>query len=164
MNAAGTGGVPIPNQPYNVYNTTSKTITNPPQNYVIHIHIYSSNGSLNAGTYTGGSNTCSTAPAGSVLATNGVFWGGFAMNTTPNSQCPGIYLAPQPTDILNYVDVWMIGSPNMGLPLATVVQTAGNASNLTQTTSGAYAPSTVPPTNGYLKLPIYNAAMTQFNY
>ena len=119
---------------------------------------------MNAGTYTGGSNTCSTAPAGSVLATNGVFWGGFAMNTTPNSQCPGIYLAPQPTDILNYVDVWMIGSPNMGLPLATVVQTAGNASNLTQTTSGAYAPSTVPPTNGYLKLPIYNAAMTQYNY
>ena len=43
MNAAGTGSVPIPNQQYNVYNTTSKTITNPPQNYVIHIHIYSSN-------------------------------------------------------------------------------------------------------------------------
>ena len=165
MNAAGTGKIPIPTQPYNVYNSTTKTTTNPVQNYVLEIHIYSSNGGVNSsGAYTGGSNACSAAPAGSILATNGVFWGGFAINKTPNSNCQGIFLAPQPSDILNYVDVWMIGYANMGVPLATVIQTAGSASNLPLALSGTYAPTSLPPANGYLKLPIYSPTLTQFNY
>jgi len=155
----------IPKQPYNVYNSTTKTTTNPVQNYVLEIHIYSSNGGISSsGAYTGGSNACSAAPAGSILATNGVFWGGFAINTTPNANCQGIYLAPQPSDILNYVDVWMIGYANMGVPLATVIQTAGSASNLPLALSGTYAPTSLPPANGYLKLPIYSPTLTQFNY
>jgi hypothetical protein len=164
MNAAGAGSTPIPNQPYNVYNSTTQRITNPIQNYVLEIHIYSSNGGRSgSGAYTGGSNACSAAPSGT-LANNGVFWGGFAINNTPRSTCLGIFLAPQPSDILNYVDVWMIGYANMGIPLATVIQTAGSASNLPQAATGPYAPTTTVPANGYLKLPIYHPTLTQFNY
>jgi hypothetical protein len=103
MNAAGASSTPIPKQPYNVYNATTKITTNPVQNYVLEINIYSSNGGINSSsfpfTYTGGSNACSAAPTGSILATNGVFWGGFAINNTPRSTCLGIFLAPQPSDI-----------------------------------------------------------------
>ena len=58
----------------------------------------------------------------------------------------------------------MIGYANMGIPLATVIQTAGSASNLPLALSGTYAPTSLPPANGYLKLPIYSPTLTQFNY
>ena len=126
---------------------------------MMEINIYSSNGSqTSATTYTGGSNLCyaSSAPTGSILDINGVFWGGYATYTgTLQNTNFAVLLAPSTSDILNYVDVWMYGYPNMGIPLATVVQTAGSVSNLTQT--GAYAPLPVatPPAGGYLKLPLF---------
>ena len=123
------------------------------------INIYSSNGSqTSATTYAGGSNACyaGSAPTGSILDINGVFWGGYAtyMGAQGNTNF-AVLLAPSTSDILNYVDVWMYGYPNMGIPLATVVQTAGSVSNLTQT--GAYAPLPVatPPAGGYLKLTMF---------
>jgi hypothetical protein len=161
MNTAGTGanaGKPVINQPYAVYNPTTTTFTNPVQNMLLVINIYSSNGSkTGTTTYTGGSNQCTNyaTATNSTLVSNGVFWGGFGtLTTTTSAPNFSVLLAPSTTDILNYVDVWMYGYPNMGTPLLTVVQTAGSVSNLTQT--GAYAPLPVatPPASGYLKLPV----------
>jgi hypothetical protein len=126
------------------------------------INIYSSNGSKpTATTYSGGSNQCfaGSAPVGSVLDVYGVFWGGWCLTQgVANPTNLAVLLAPTP-DILNYVDVWMYGAPNMGIPLATVVQTVGSVSNLQQT--GGYAPLPVasPPANGYLKLPLFITQM-----
>jgi hypothetical protein len=123
------------------------------------INIYSSNGSKpTATTYAGGSNACvaGSAPTGSILDINGVFWGGWAAYTgTLQNTNFAVLLAPSTSDILNLVDVWIYGYPNMGIPLATVVQTAGSASKQIQT--GAYAPRPVatPPAGGYLKLTLF---------
>jgi hypothetical protein len=159
MNTAGPGLQPTLKQRYAVYSTSTNTWTNPPQNIMMEINIYSSNGSQpTATTYAGGSNACyaGSAPTGSILDINGVFWGGYATYTGALQNTNfAVLLAPSTSDILNYVDVWMYGAPNMGIPLATVVQTAGSVSNLIQT--GAYAPLSVatPPASGYLKLPLF---------
>jgi len=127
---------------------------------MMQINIYNSNGSKpTPTTYAGGSNRCFgvSAPTGSILDINGVFWGGWAAYTgTLQNTNFAVLLAPSTSDILNLVDVWIYGYPNMGIPLATVVQTAGSVSNLTQKT-GAYAPRPVetPPASGYLKLPLF---------
>ena len=166
MNSFGAGNTPIPNQQYGVPMTVNGVsyVYNPPQNYVLEIHIYSSNGRVSGTGLAGGSNSC-TLPTGS-LSSYGCFWGGFAINNSPSSDCKGIFLAPLTTDILNIVDVWMMGYPNMGTPLATVVQTAGSATNLSQATTGIYAPTTSPPysSTGYMKLPIYKANNTVYSY
>ena len=150
-----------PNQLYATYSSRFNTWSNPPQNIMMQINIYSSNGkqpTASNPSYSGGSNQCfaGSAPTGSILDVNGVFWGGWCMTQgVANPTSLAVLLAPSPADILNYVDVWMYGAPNMGIPLATVVQTAGSVSNLTQT--GAYAPLPVasPPASGYLKLPLF---------
>ena len=151
-----------PNAQYGV-NNTATGFTNPPQNIMVDINIYSSNGAIDtSGNYTGGSARSTnqdTLPTGNLVKSNGVYYGGYAIYSTCLDLAVGnnwinVLLAPSATDILNTVDVWVTGYANMGTPLVTVVQTAGSVSNLAQLATGPYAPSATPPTVGYMKIPV----------
>ena len=117
-----------------------------PQNYCCEIYVYSSNAETTS--------FPSIALAGASVANSGCFHWGFVSNNTRWARPVNVYLAPDITDPLNKVTVWVESTPYWGTPMITV-QT--NGMWFTRSDKSATLPNT-----GYITLPFNTISTVYF--
>ena len=123
-----------------------------PQNYVLDINIYSSNGYTNAGVLSGASTIVTSNTSGQT--SYGCFYGGHVVCNTPSAAPLGAYLVPNNSSPLTMVDVYILSYQSHGVPLVSISMSAGSYSGLNT------APVAILPTTGYVKLNQYKVTMT----